>query len=177
MKYHRINIIGGPGLGKSTTSAILFGELKKRNHSIELVSEYVKSWAVQKKQINLFDQNYIFGKQQQYEYRYLSHGIQTVITDSPTLLSTIYTEYHFGKSWAEPLILADNLYETKYPSINIILKREGDYVTEGRYQNEDAAIEIDIMVMARLVEHKRNYKVVLRNNIDDMIEYIEKNIN
>ena len=38
-----INLVGGPGCGKSTTAAGLFYELKRRDYSVELVTEYAKS--------------------------------------------------------------------------------------------------------------------------------------
>ena len=93
----RINILGGSGLGKSTLAAWLYSEIKRNHYSIELVSEYVKTRAVQKTEIKLLDQNYIFAKQQQYEYRFLSYGIKNCVSDSPTLLPTLYTEKYFGK--------------------------------------------------------------------------------
>jgi len=39
----RINFLAGPGAGKSTTTAWIFSELKLRQVSVELVTEYVKS--------------------------------------------------------------------------------------------------------------------------------------
>ena len=38
----RINLLAGPGAGKSTMAAWLFSELKRRNISVEHVGEYVK---------------------------------------------------------------------------------------------------------------------------------------
>ena len=37
-----INLIGSPGSGKSTLAALLFGEMKKRGYSVDLVTEYAK---------------------------------------------------------------------------------------------------------------------------------------
>ena len=42
----RINFLGGPSSGKSTTAAWLFAQLKDRQASIELVTEYVKAGPV-----------------------------------------------------------------------------------------------------------------------------------
>ena len=85
----RINLLAGPGSGKSTTAAWLFSELKIRHISVELITEYVKSWATQKRQVTTFDQVYLFGKQMQYEYRFLNNGIKNVVTDSPLILSCV----------------------------------------------------------------------------------------
>lgn len=61
----RINLYAGPGAGKSTTAAMQFAKLKIAGHSIELVSEYVKAWAIAKRQVVGFDQIYLMGKQLQ----------------------------------------------------------------------------------------------------------------
>jgi len=42
----RINFFGGPGVGKSTLAAQLFGWLKAENFDAELVQEFVKTWAI-----------------------------------------------------------------------------------------------------------------------------------
>jgi len=40
-----INLLGGPGVGKSTAAAKLFAKYKDEGKSVELVREYVKDWA------------------------------------------------------------------------------------------------------------------------------------
>jgi len=60
-----------------------------------LITEYVKSWATQKRQVTTFDQVYLFGKQMQYEYRFLNNGIKNVVTDSPLILSCVYADYYY----------------------------------------------------------------------------------
>lgn len=132
----RINLYAGPGAGKSTTSSWLFAELKKLGYSVELVSEYVKSWAIAKRDVIGFDQVYLMGKQLNYEYRFLAHGIQHIVTDSPVLLSACYTRTYFND-----LKIADHMeaiiaeYERRHPSLNIFLDRAGkEYRTEGRYK-------------------------------------------
>ncbi len=148
----RINFFAGPGAGKSTTAAWLFSELKTRQVSVELVTEYVKAWAVQKRAVNEFDQVYLFGKQMQYEYRFLSSGTKNIITDSPTLLSGIYADYYYKDIDIGKEILALNKkYEEKYPSFNIFLERnDKPYVQEGRYQNYEEAKEIDSLVRHKI---------------------------
>ena len=41
----RINIYGGPGVGKSTLAASIFAFMKKRGDNVELVQEFVKQFA------------------------------------------------------------------------------------------------------------------------------------
>lgn len=157
----RINLFGGPGSGKSTTAAWLFSELKLRNYSIEYVSEYVKSWAYQKRAIGKFDQVYLFGKQQQYEFRYLNCGVKNIITDSPTLLAVIYAGLHGNTDMAEHLHALNKIYDKDWPCVNIFLDR-GDkpYIQEGRYQTLEQAKELDNKILNILDGHryKYNYK-------------------
>ena len=149
----RINFFGGPGSGKSTTSAMLFSEMKRRGHSIELVSEYVKSWAIAKRKVSEFDQLYLMGKQLHYEFRFISNGIENIVTDSPVLLSACYTKLYYPNlskvaDHMEEIILE---YERLNPALNIFLTRGNkEYQTEGRYQSKDEAIAMDVYIRQTL---------------------------
>lgn len=154
----RINLYAGPGAGKSTTAAWLFASLKRRGYSIELVSEYIKSWAVAKRNVAPFDQLYLMGKQLHYEYRFLSNSIKNIVTDSPVLLSAIYARSYFPE-----LNIADSMesivaeYEKSHPSLNIFLNRgDKEYHTEGRWQSKEEAQSIDKTV--RLVLDRNEIK-------------------
>lgn len=174
----RINLFGGPGSGKSTTAAWIFAELKKKGYSIELVSEYVKSWAIAKREVIGFDQVYLMGKQLNYEYRFLANGIKHIITDSPVLLSACYARTYFGD-----LCVADHMegivqeYENRHESLNIFLNREGKpYRTEGRYQSEEDAAKMDVIIRDTLDRVKLSYKEFSFYDSTSILEYIENNI-
>jgi len=176
MKVRRINLFGGPGVGKSTTAARIFAHLKIKNVSVELVSEYVKSWAAMKRPIRKYDQLYLFGKQQQYEYRWLSHDIEIIVTDSPTFLSTIYAREYVSNEMADALITLDNLYEEDYPSLNIYLDRgDNDYKQEARYQDEGEARRFDRLIKDGLKTDGVGRRTVfhLYNDLDGIINEIE----
>lgn len=147
----RINLFGGPGAGKSTTAAWLFAQLKDRQISVELVNEYVKSWAYQNRSVHKFDQTYLFAKQQHYEYRCLNNGVEVIITDSPTALSTIYALKYVNVETAKALQALNELYTQDFPCLNIFLER-GDkpYVPHGRYQTHEEAKELDETIMRGL---------------------------
>lgn len=148
----RINFLGGPGSGKSTTAAWLFAQLKDRQVSIELVTEYVKSWACQKREVKPFDQIYLMGKQMQYEYRFLGSGIKNIVTDCPVFLSAIYAEHYYPKlKLMKPMLDIIKAYDAEYPSINIFLNRKDKpYIHEGRYQTKSQATEIDSLIKSKL---------------------------
>ena len=85
-----LNIWGGPGIGKSTTAAGLFYEMKKLGLNVELVQEYAKDAVWEKRHNILDDQIYIFAKQQRRIARLAEHNIDWVITDSPIPLGLVY---------------------------------------------------------------------------------------
>jgi hypothetical protein len=174
----RISLFAGPGAGKSTTASMQFAKLKIEGHSIELVSEYVKAWAIAKRAVVGFDQVYLMGKQLQYEFRFLQAGIKNTITDSPVLLAPCYAREYFPE-----LNVADHMeaivmeYERQYPSINIFLNR-GDkkYVTEGRYQTEEAARNMDETVKSTLNRLGLPYKEFSFFDSEGIFEYLNANI-
>lgn len=95
----RICFIGGPCSGKSKTAAWIFSELKERKISVEHVTEYVKSWTYIRRNVKEFDQIYIFAKQQQMEYKFLSNGVKNIITDSLHYYLYFIQIYIFLKKW------------------------------------------------------------------------------
>ena len=58
-----INFFGGPGVGKSTLAAQLFGYLKAKGFDVELAQEFIKTWAYQRRELRSFDYVYTFAKQ------------------------------------------------------------------------------------------------------------------
>lgn len=150
----RINFYSGPGGGKSTIAAWLFSELKRRNFSVEHVNEYVKGWAYQKRQINKYDQLYLFGKQHQMEYKFLSNGVEHIITDSPCLLSAVYADVNGCKELSHYLGEICKIYEEDYPSLNIFLDRGSNpYDATGRWQTKEQALELDRQIYTFVREY------------------------
>ena len=116
----RINFLGGPNSSKTTTSAWIFSELKRDNISVELVSEFCKTWAIEKRQINKWDQTYFFGSQMQAEYRNIKGGIKNIVTDSPIILAPIYARKYSGEVVAKYLFKLSSEFDKDYPCINLI---------------------------------------------------------
>tara|TARA_B110000495_G_C22870920_1_gene507855 strand:- start:198 stop:734 length:537 start_codon:yes stop_codon:yes gene_type:complete len=175
----RINLFAGPGAGKSTTASMQFARLKMQDYSVELVSEYVKAWAVAKRKVTGFDQVYLMGKQLQYEYRFVSAGVKNTITDSPVLLAACYTR----EFYPELIGVADNMegiiaeYERQHPSINVFINRnEKKYHTEGRYQTEDEARGIDATVRETLDRLNIDYQSFDFRDQDGIFNYIQNRI-
>lgn len=174
----RFNLLGASGVGKSTTAAWLFSELKRKLISVELTTEYCKHWAYSGRKVNEFDQIYLFGKQLQYEYRFLSNGVKNIVTDSPTLLSMIYAKHYYPhiNIW-EPIQKINEEYEKRYPSIDILLIRgEKPYIQEGRYQSYDESKKIDLLIKLTLNSTGRLYYEIDYQNRDGILEKVMQHI-
>lgn len=174
----RINLFAGPGSGKSTTAAWLFSQLKIAGYSIELCSEYVKSWSYQKRDVKPFDQIYLLGKQMQYEYRFISAGIKNVITDSPVLLSCSYTQlYNKDLGLHDHMVEIVKVYEKSHPSLNIFLNRDNKpYIEEGRYQTEKQARELDLIIRDDLYSAGVKYSEFSFYDKESILEFVRNKI-
>ena len=175
----RINLYGGPGAGKSTTAAELFAKLKRMGVNIELVTEYVKSWAVLNRVVQPLDQILLLGKQTNYEHRFLSHGTDHTVTDSPVFLGACYADFYAGEVGLGPHIASIHaIYEKEYPSLNIYLDR-GDkpYDPQGRYQSYEDALALDKFIRRRLEEEKISFKVMKFDEPDAILELVLDKIN
>lgn len=183
MKIRRINLFGGPGIGKSTTAALLYANIKNNlihqnsEVKLELIQEYVKEWAWEGIKIRGFDQVYICANQLRREEIPLRSGVDMIITDSPLILQCIYSNKNNVPGYNELYGIA-HAFEKQYPSINIMLDRGSrPYVNHGRYETHDKAIEMDKYIESELKYNVIPYKKIPYNDIDSMVKYItEKGI-
>lgn len=158
----RINLFAGPGAGKSTTAARFFAHAKVNGFSIEHVTEYVKAWAYSGRKPTDFDQVYLFAKQQQYEYRFLSNGVKNIVTDSPTFLSVCYAEMYVGEKMANAIWELNKMYGNDYPSTDVFLDRKDKpYQQTGRFQTKKQAQEIDNRILRIYQKYYKKSPIIL----------------
>lgn len=153
-----INLLGGSGLGKSTTAALLYGELKLRGFKVELVREFVKEWAWAGKKVGPWGQPIIYGYQLQRETD-LYNKVDFIVTDSPLLLCPVYQQYYAGHDSLKYQVLKDIelARQSDVEHYNFLLKRSKPFKSEGRYETENMAKEIDLAVKGFLDYHKIPY--------------------
>jgi hypothetical protein len=150
MPIRRINLYAGPGAGKSTTAASLYAALNRAGahmgFKVALVTEFIKEEMVYSNQFpEGYDQVWIFGNQIHREDKALRHH-DFIVTDSPLPLSVAYTSKHGQPAWQEMGAIAAK-FEKDFPSLNIILDREGiQYETGTRYQDLTGAVEMDKII-------------------------------
>ena len=154
-----INLLGGPGTGKSTTSASVFSALKKMGEKCELVTEFAKYLTYQESFKVLSDQLFVFSTQHHKIWN-IKDTVDYIVTDSPLLLSLVYFNPDNGvyeKSSFDKLVI-DTI--NSYDNINIFLKRnieEHPYQEYGRTQTLDQAIDIDNHIKFILNEFNVKY--------------------
>lgn len=148
-----INLFGGSGIGKSTTAAHLFAEMKYRGLHCELVREYVKTWAWQDRKVGPFDQMYLLGKQSKYE-SILYGKVDYIVTDSPLLLCPIYEKFHLGQELVAPAAMnfIEDAKTKGVEHLNFVLTRNKHFDPRGRYDTLEQAQQVDIAVKQFMTE-------------------------
>jgi len=162
MKTKVINLISGPGSGKSTTAAQLFAEMKYNSIDCELVREYVKDWAyIGLKPDNIFDQIHITNEQLRKESIYYNK-IEYLVTDSPIFFGIVYDFIYTKKHNIKDIVLNYlKLAEEKdVEHIYYFIKRNKKYISKGRYQSEKEANDIDKIMINMMNECNIQYKII-----------------
>jgi hypothetical protein len=170
-------MLGGSGLGKSTTAAGLYHRMKSDGFNVELVREYVKAWAWSGTKIGQYDQIYIFGKQSRSEYM-LYGKVDYIITDSPIILSPVYEKfYNNGESMIEVAALKflEKAENNGIQHVNFLLERKKKFNPEGRYETEEQAIEVDKRVSIFLEEYNIP-KVTVSCSDSERIEFMMEHL-
>lgn len=156
-----INLIGGPGIGKSTLAAQLYADMKRLGHKVELVREVAKEWAWEEREIGPFDQIAMIGEQIRRESS-LFNKVDYIITDSPVMLGAFYLEHNYDTGFMNKMV-SDYYHfseDNGIEFINLVLKRDKEYEAAGRYETEEAAISIDSHLINYLNTHCYFYESV-----------------
>lgn len=152
-----VNLFGSSGLGKSTLAAEIFVDLKKSGASVELVTEYVKSWAwEQRSPVGLENSLYIFAKQLRRE-AILYGKVDTIITDCPLGLCAAYEQfYEPGRTIVHDLFRATRKHQIdsgRVKHLDFHLMRQFPYKKEGRYETEEEALRVDQIIRQMVPTH------------------------
>lgn len=142
-----VNMLAGPGAGKSTLSAQLFAELKMRGMCSEMIAEYAKEWAWDGKKIHPIDEMIIYGRQLERERRFYARENMIAITDRPLELSCVYAAmYAPHRIDVMKQIVSFDREEARLLGatfLNVYVTREKEYTQEGRYESEEQALKVD----------------------------------
>jgi len=154
----RICFYGGPGVGKSTLAAGVYSALNQGG-SAELVREFVKTWAYEGHQPDIFDQVYTFANQLWSEHRLHKAGVKVIVTDSPVLLQCVYAKL-LDPGIAANLVAIAKRYERYHASLNFLVRRAVPYDPAGRYQSQNELASLDARIKDCLDEWELSYHSV-----------------
>jgi len=131
-----VNMLGGPGVGKSTMMAAVFALLKQDGVDCEIVTEFAKDLVWDERHETFKDEIYIFAKQEHRLFR-VNGKVDVIITDRPLILTCFYGQAN--KELSDLCLSEFN----KYNNMNFLVERAKSYNPNGRNQTEDEAKEID----------------------------------
>lgn len=143
-----INFIGGPGCGKSSSTAQLFSEMKWAGKEVEIINEYAKELTWLGHHNLLQDQLWVSANQNQRIHRLIGQ-VDYIITDSPLFLCLAYIPSHYPSSFSTFMMDLWNSYD----NINIVLQRKKDYNPNGRNQTVEEAVLLDSRIMDIMDKH------------------------
>lgn len=166
-----INLLGGPGLGKSVLRADIFSYLKKHGIDCEEVNEYAKEKVWEEAFKTLDDQIYVFSKQHRKQFR-LIDKVNAVVTDSPLLLSILYNKGKDSQASALNSLVVESI--NTYDNLNLFLKRTTEYNPNGRMQTKKEAEALDIEVRNLLESNSMSYVEVDINRPEEILNLVMK---
>lgn len=149
-----VNLFAGPGVGKSTTAARIFAELKMHGVNCEMALEFAKDKVWEESFKTMDDQIYIFGKQFHKIWR-LKDKVDVIICDSPLPISIVYDKEN---SEAFHTLIMEQF--NKFDNYNVLLTRSGEYQKEGRVQTEKEAKKVDEIVKKVLKDYNIVHRVM-----------------
>lgn len=149
-----VNMVAGPGTGKSTTAAGVFHHLKLAGVNCEYVQEFAKDIVWEDRLKTLGNQVYILGKQYQRMWR-LNGQVDVIVTDCPLFLS-VYYGAHMSQAFKD---LAIELFNS-FPNNIYFLERVKEYNPKGRVQSEEKAKAIDRELVKLLSDYGYNFNFV-----------------
>lgn len=179
MKTLVINFFGGPGAGKSSAAAYVYGLLKWQGVKAELITEYAKDRVWEGSLNVLKHQEYVYAKQKHRMWR-CAGQVDVIVTDAP-LLHCIYYDQTHNKAFSSLVSQAIG----EFDNINVFVDRVAEhYQTEGRYQSLEKALDIDASIRFMLCTHDPKYLTVLGQEeevrqltVDHLLPAIQKKLN
>lgn len=170
-----VNILGGPGAGKTTAAWKIAAELKTQGYVTEYVPEFAKE-KVWEGNTDVLDGTYnnqlkLYQEQKRRIDR-LYGKVDFIVTDSPIILSAVYL--------SEPDIGLRNSFQRRvffdfndYRNFNLFIDRgDTQYETAGRVQNYEESLSIDRRIKSYLSERKIFCPDYKREDIDKIIDNI-----
>lgn len=133
-----LNLVAGPGAGKSTVAAQLFAELKKTGMTVELLPEPVKRHIYEDNRTIITHQIGLFGEEL-YQLDNLVGKVDCVIQDFSLLLNAVYDRSN--NALFKALVIQEY---SRFRNLDFFINRDGvEFQESGRIHTLDESLEID----------------------------------
>jgi hypothetical protein len=175
-----VNIVAGPGTGKSILAARIFSELKLLGKNVELVTEYAKqlTWL---KDFDSLRNQYHVSSQQYKMIKNLEEVVDVVVTDGSLLHGLAYNVMdRENTSNVDKTHKAILQWHNEFDNLVIFLERSSKYPYQqaGRGQTLAEAIHTDNILKYMLFENKIEFISFpaddMINNIEELVETINE---
>lgn len=171
-----INLLAGPGTGKTTFVYFLSYLMKKRGYNIEFEQEVAKKLVYAQKFDILNNQLHITETQVN-KFNDLDGHVDFIITDG-SILHGLWFNKNNPHNLSDLKETEEFILESHFSmnTVNIFLKRnlEKEYEQTGRIQSFEESLEIDKELKAILVDKGIDFKEFVADEIyaEAMIDYI-----
>jgi hypothetical protein len=155
-KIRRINLISGPGAGKSVLSSYINCELVFRGYNVELIEEVIKDWTYVPRSPKGSDGLLLQAMQVQKEDLRLRSGVDLIVSDSPIFLQYFYSLWHKDPFSEAMLKISQEMDKIYRPYYVFLIREDSFYIKTGRYEDLEEAKEIDHAI----------YDLMRINNLD-----------
>lgn len=167
----KINLYGGPGIGKSTVAALVYSALKVKGYNVEIVNEYAKELVyegVDLKVKNEALQHKILLEQIKREMTY-KDKVDFLVSDSPIMLNAYYNGSAIALQIAK-------LHLEPETDCHFFLKRGFEnFETQGRSHNKQESLEIDNKMINFLIKQKIELQMISgtsQEKADAILKYL-----
>ncbi len=183
---YNINLIGGPGCGKTTMCALVFAKLKLKHKIAEYVQEYAKQLVWKKDYDTLNNQYYV--TRTQYEFlKSMQSEVEFIVTDGP-LCQGLYYNLHNPNNISNIDKTQNFIMNSfnEFNNINLFIKRGTfEYEQQGRMQTEEESKEIDVILKHLLKQNNIPFQIVdadasdenINNIVNYILDYVESSNN
>ena len=179
-KTYIINLVAGPGVGKSTIAADIFVKLKKKKFVTEIVLEKAKE-LVWKEDFELLNNQYLVSKIQNDLFMMYKGKVDFVVTDGSLLHGLVFNK--INKDNISNILKTENAiikWFQSHKNITIYLERniKIPFENAGRLQKLESSQEIDKLLIEDLIKFNLKYKSIKTNSktTKKCIKYILKEI-
>jgi tRNA uridine 5-carbamoylmethylation protein Kti12 len=163
-----VNMLGGPGGGKTTTAVSLYSALKKNDIESLLVGEFAQEKVIENNRTALSHQKYIWANQL-YKIQCAYEKCPITISDSPVILGAIY---NIDASDAFKQVVLEEHHA--FNNFNIMIRRNLNYPHSmvSRIHTLEESITIDQEIIELL--DSNNIKYIYNDELSepDLVEVI-----